>query len=126
MVRQVMVHVESDKTKGLLTIRFSGGVTPEQTRRSLAELERLAEELPRGFKLLSDLSRLESMDVACSADIERAMDICDCNGVAKVIRIIPDPSKDIGLNIMSLFHYRQGIPIVTCESLEEASNALST
>jgi hypothetical protein len=41
-----------------------------------------------------------------------------------VVRVIPDPHKDIGLNILSLFHYRRGVRIVTCETLEEAMRAL--
>jgi len=30
-----------------------------------------------------------------------------------VVRIIPDPRKDIGLNILSRFHYRRGSRFVT-------------
>jgi hypothetical protein len=39
--------------------------------------------------------------------------------------VIPDPRKDIGFNILSLFHYRHDIHIVTCETLEEAKRALA-
>ena len=35
-----------------------------------------------------------------------------------------DPRKDIGLNILSLFHYGRGVQIVSCETLEEAMEAL--
>jgi hypothetical protein len=42
-----------------------------------------------------------------------------------VVRIIPDPRKDIGLSIMSVFHYRRGVRIVTCETLAEALSALA-
>ena len=41
-----------------------------------------------------------------------------------VVRVIPDPYKDIGLNIVSLFHYPRRVRIVTCETLEEAMRAL--
>jgi hypothetical protein len=40
------------------------------------------------------------------------------------VRVIPDSRKDIGLNIMSLFHYRRGVRIVTCETLAEAHTIL--
>ena len=33
--------------------------------------------------------------------------------------------KHIGLNILSLFHYRRRVRIVTCETLEEAMKALT-
>ena len=33
--------------------------------------------------------------------------------------------KDIGFNIMSLFHYPRRVRIVTCEALEEAMKVLA-
>jgi hypothetical protein len=39
--------------------------------------------------------------------------------VASVIRIIPDPGKDIGLNIVSQFRYAPELPITTVETLVE-------
>jgi hypothetical protein len=53
------------------------------------------------------------------------MDLCNQKGISKIVRIIPDSQKDIGFNILSLFHYRHGIPIVTCETAAEAMKALS-
>jgi hypothetical protein len=53
------------------------------------------------------------------------MDSCDARGITMVVRIIPDPRKDIGLNIMSLFHYRRGVRFVTCETIEEAQAVLA-
>jgi hypothetical protein len=44
--------------------------------------------------------------------------------VEAVVRVIPDPQKDIGLNILSLFHYRRRVRIVTCATLGEAMKAL--
>jgi hypothetical protein len=37
-----------------------------------------------------------------------------------VVRVVPDPHKDIGLNILSQFHYGPKIKLVTFESLAEA------
>jgi hypothetical protein len=53
------------------------------------------------------------------------MDLLNKRSVSKVVRVIPDPQKDIGLNILSLFHYRRGLPIVTCETMDEAMAALA-
>ena len=53
------------------------------------------------------------------------MDICNQNGVAEVVRIIPDPKRDIGLQLMSYFHYGDDVQIVTCESLEKAMHLLA-
>jgi len=41
-----------------------------------------------------------------------------------VVRVIPDPHKDIGLNILSQFHYGPQIKLATFESLAEAFSAL--
>jgi hypothetical protein len=73
---------------------------------------------------LSDLSDLEIMDPDCAAEIEFGMDLCNKAGVSKVVRVIPDPRKDIGLTIMSVFHYHRGVKIVTCETLAQALQAL--
>ena len=120
-----MFQVGADKSKNLLTMAFSGHVTPEETRQWREELARLASELQAGFKLLNDLSNLDLMDRGCIPDIEFGMELLDKFGIAKVVRVFKDPRKDIGLNIISLFHYHHRIPIVTCETMEEALRALA-
>jgi len=119
-----MIQVGADKSKNLLTMAFSGHVTPEETHQWREKLAGSAGELRRGFKLLNDLSDLDSMDRGCIPDIEFGMELLDKSGIAKVVRIFKDPRKDIGLNIISLFHYHHRIPIVTCETMEEALRAL--
>jgi hypothetical protein len=42
-----------------------------------------------------------------------------------VIRIIPDPGKDIALNILSQFHYARELPVTTVETLVEALDRLT-
>jgi hypothetical protein len=41
-----------------------------------------------------------------------------------VVRVIPDPHRDIGMTIMSVFHYRGGVKIFTCQTLAEAEETL--
>jgi len=67
---------------------------------------------------------LDEMDTACEKHLRKAMDLCNDRGVKQVVRVIPDPSRDIGLNILSVFHYRRGVRIVTCETMDEALAAL--
>ena len=52
------------------------------------------------------------------------MDLFDAAGVDTIVRVIPNPRKDIGFSIMSLFHYRHGVHIMTCETMEEAKRIL--
>lgn len=121
-----MVEVEADKSKNLLTIRFSGKVLPAETQFSTGRIKALLADLRPGFQLLTDMAALASMDPACLADVKNNMDLCNRKGISKVVRVIPDPKKDIGFNILSLFHYRRGISFVTCASLEEAQAALAS
>jgi len=119
-----MFQIEVDKPKNLLKFTFSQHVTLDETRRWREQLAGLLAELQPGFRLLSDLSGLEIMDPECSAEIEFGMDLLNHAGISQVVRVIPDPRKDIGFNIMSHFHYRRGVRIVTCKTLDEALQAL--
>src|SRR5215471_4164211 len=119
-----MFRVDVDPAKKLLTMTFAGNVGPEELEKANAKLPSLLEQLSPGFRLLSDLSQLESMDPACLTPIKSSMDLLNQRGVSLVVRIIPDPRQDIGLSILSLFHYRRGIRIVTCDTMEEATAAL--
>jgi hypothetical protein len=120
-----MFQAEADSTKNLLAFTFSQNVTPDETRRWKNGLPDLLSKLKPGFKLLSDFSGVESMDLACAPDIEIAMDLLDCAGIGKVVRVITHPRQDIGLSIMSLFHYRRCISIVTCQTMDEGLAALA-
>ena len=120
-----MFHVQSDKAQNLLEIHFSGNVTPGETKRYLEEINAALTNLQPGFTLLTDMSKLENMTPACAPDLKATMDACRKAGVARVIRVIPDPHKDIGLSIMSLFHYPRKIRIITCETMDEARKILA-
>ena len=120
-----MFEAEADPTKNLLKFAFSQNVTREETTRWKNGLPDLLSKLKPGFKLLSDFSGVESIDFACAPDIETAMGLLNQAGIVKVVRVITHPRQDIGLSIMSLFHYRRCISIVTCQTLEEAHAALA-
>jgi len=120
-----MFHAEVDQPKNLLTFAFSGKVTKSETSRWKGELPALLSQLKSGFKLLSDFSGVESFELGCAPDIEVVMDMLNKAGIVKVVRIIVHPQQDIGLSIMSLFHYRRCVSIVTCETLEEGLAALA-
>jgi len=119
-----MIHVDADPARNLLRIYFSQQVVPEEMKAGLDRANALLVNLRPGFCLLSDLSGLQSMDIRCAPYLEQAMDAYNQKGIAKVVRVIPDPRKDIGLSIMSLFHYRRGVRIVTVETLADADKNL--
>ncbi|HLH53739.1 MAG TPA: hypothetical protein VKY92_09000 [Verrucomicrobiae bacterium] len=113
-----------DSAANLLKIVYSGKVSPEETRDCRDQIRLLLADLKPGFRLLSDFRSLDVMDLGCVPFIKEVMDLCNDAGISRVVRIIPDPHKDIGLNIMSLFHYRRGVRILTCETLDQAEKML--
>ena len=119
-----MIRFEVDQPQNLLVIRYSGLVGPDETERGLEDVRAGLAKLKSGFRLLADLTELESMDVACAPFIEKAMELCNQKGASMVVRVIPDPRRDIGLQIMSIFHYGGDVKIFTCETLAQADDLL--
>jgi hypothetical protein len=117
-----MFRIELNQPENWLTIVYSGHVNPDETHRCAEEARVAVKNTKIGFRLLVDLTNLEAMEVSCAPHIRNIMDICNQNGVAEVVRIIPHPKRDIGLQIMSYFHYGANVHIVTCESADEAKN----
>jgi hypothetical protein len=121
-----MFLATTNKVKRVLHLNFIGHVRAEDLSRSHNEVLLLLADLPQGFRLLTDLSLLQSMDVACGIEISRMMEVFARQGMSTVIRVIPEPHKDIGFNILAAFHYDRRIQTVTCDAIEEALRLLSS
>ncbi len=52
------------------------------------------------------------------------MELFDRHGLKQVVRVIPDPSKDIGFNILARFHYHNNPRITNCATMIEAVRLL--
>ena len=117
--------VEADVTQNLLTIHYRGYVRSSAVERCAREVANSLTRLRPGFRLLADFTDLEAMDVACAPHLEQIMQLCNEKGVSAVVRAIPDPRRDIGLQIMSYFHYGPEVRITTCHRLEEAQEILA-
>lgn len=117
--------VEIDQANNLLVIRYHGRVTASDVERCAEEVRIALAKMQSGFQLLADFTELESMDVTCAPHLENIMERCDEKGVSAVVRIIPDPKRDIGLQIMSYFHYSGDVLIVACENLSDATKILA-
>jgi hypothetical protein len=115
-----MFHVDFDEAKSLLSLCFSEHVGEDEARLCVEKVRSLMKGGRSPFCLLTDLTNLDSMDLACRPHIDATMDLCNRYGVQKVVRVVPDPRKDIGFSIMALFHYGRHVRIITCESREEA------
>lgn len=119
-----MISTATDLSKQLLIIRFEGTVSVEDATSAVETIRRCLQELGSGFRLLTDLSDLKSMEDGCAPIVMHTMDLCAQKGIKSVYRIMPDPSKDIGFNIMSRFHYGHDVHTVTFENREEAEEHL--
>jgi anti-anti-sigma regulatory factor len=120
-----MYSVEIDRSKRLLVISALQRVTAEQAQLVAQQVRELLRDVAPGFRVLADFRWLESMDSAAARHIAEIMDALTEKGVASVTRVIPDPHKDIGLNILSYFHYGPEIQIATFETLADALQSLT-
>jgi anti-anti-sigma regulatory factor len=120
-----MYSVEIDRSKRLLVISALEQVTAEQARVAAKEIRELLHDAAPGFRVLADFRWLESMDSAAAPHVAKIMDTLTEKGVASVTRVMPDPHKDIGLNILSQFHYGPEIQIATFETLADALQSLT-
>jgi anti-anti-sigma regulatory factor len=119
-----MFSIEASDTKRLIKISWSGQVDLDEMRRCAEEFGATVAKMPHGFRLLADMTDLESMDSAAAPYIGSVMDLCVTRQVEHVVRVIPDPRKDIGLNIMSHFHYGSKVRVTICENLADAMRHL--
>ena len=119
-----MYSVESDRSKRLLVISAAGQVTKKEVETVALRVREIINEVTPGFRVLTDFRWLERMDPAAAVPLAEIMDALAAKDVAAVVRVVPDPRKDIGLNILSQFHYGPQIKLATFESLAEALSAL--
>jgi hypothetical protein len=119
-----MILCNVDKAGRVLTMSYNRHVGVEDMRRCLETVRDLMDDLKPDFFLLTDLSHLEWMEPSCAEDLGAIMDLCNSKGMSTVVRVIPDPSKDIGFDLISLFHLQPPVKTQTHETLAEAINSL--
>jgi hypothetical protein len=119
-----MYSVEADRSKRLVVISALQRVTAEQAKLAAQQMRELLRDVQPGFRVLADFRWLESMDPAAAPHVATIMDTLAEKRVASVTRVMPDPHKDIGLNILSQFHYGPEIQIATFETLADALQSL--
>ncbi len=118
------VSLEVDAEHALVRIHFRGVVTNTSIHGHAERVRDLVAKLGPGFTLVTDLTGLTEMELDTVGEITRVMDFCLHAGVKRIVRVIPDPSKDIGFHLLSMTHYRGRVPIVICGSAAEAEQIL--
>jgi hypothetical protein len=116
--------VHGDVTRNLIEVRYRGRVDTAEVKAVSGVVMDLLPQMRKGFTFLADLSNLESMELDCAPYITKIMDACNSAGIGTVVRIIPDPRKDIGFNILSIIHYRRGVHVLTFQNSAEAERAI--
>jgi len=120
-----MVLATINKSKQLLHLSFIGDVRAAEVAKGREEVVALLAELAAGFRVLADLSPMDSISTDCAPEIGKVMELCDRKGVSFIVRVIPDKTKDIGLTILSHFHYHTQPRTATCATMVEAAKLLS-
>jgi hypothetical protein len=120
-----MYVVELDRSKRVLVISAVQRVTAEEAKVVAKRVRELVCDVDPGFRVLTDFRCLDSMDPGAAPHIAEIMDALAEKGVASVTRVIADPHKDIGLNILSQFHYGPKIQIATFETLADALQSMA-
>ena len=121
-----MYAVELDQSKHLLVITATRRVTGEEVKAVAEHVQKLLQDVAPGFRVLVDFRFLDSMDSAAAPHLAEIMETLTEKGVASVARVVSDPHKDIGLNILSQFHYGPDIPIATFNTLADAVQSIAT
>ncbi len=119
-----MYSVEADKSKRLVVISAAGQVTKEEAKQAAQRVRDILKDFAPGFRVLADFQWLQSMNTGAARYLAEIMDVLTEKQVASVIRVMPDPHKDIGLNILSQFHYAPEIQITTFQTLADALQSL--
>jgi hypothetical protein len=120
-----MFVVEIDSSRRFVVISVAGHVTVEEVRDAAQRVRDVLANAEPGFVGLADFRWLDSMATGAAEFIAKIMDAFAAKKVSAVVRVVPDPHKDIGLNILSQFHYGPEVRLLTFETLADAIQALA-
>ena len=120
-----MFVVEIDSFRRLVVISVAGDVTVEEARETAQRVREVLVDAEPGFVALADFRWLDSMATGAAEFIAEIMDAFAAKKVSAVVRVVPDPHKDIGLNILSHFHYGPEIKLMTFETLADAVTSIA-
>ena len=104
---------------------YSHHVVADEMQRCLGTVRDLLANMQPGFQLLTNLTGLDSMEKECAPHVAEIMDLCNAKQVKTVVCVIPDPQKDIGYTLLSLFHYDPEVKPRTYNNLADAIKSLS-
>jgi len=119
-----MVSCSVDDCGEILTITYMDAVEPDQVELCRRAIRDKMQHLKPGFALLIDLTNMESMDQECAQVLGATIELCSSREMAVAVWVIPDPRKDIGLNLIARFHCWTPVRTHTRHNLAEAMKCL--
>jgi len=119
-----MVSCSADDSGNILTISYVNQVKAGQVELCRRTIRDQMKHLKPGFALLVDLTHMESMDAECAESLGAMIELCSSREMAVAVWVVPDPSKDIGLNLIARFHCWQPVRTHTRSNLAEAMKCL--
>jgi len=118
------IDVLADVAANQVRLSFIGSINGAELERYYSDVERALKSLRSGYSMLTDFTDMEEMTIDSAPAIQRTMEMMKNTEVGLVVRVIPDPSKDLGVSILSLFHLPRSLKIVTTETRDEAEAIL--
>jgi len=121
---QPIFETRVDLARNIMRTRFFGDVTAAGMQSVVAKAEAVLPDLKPGFSVFADFRDITSMGLDCVPALTKIMDLCRERGIGLIVRRLPEPTRDIGINILSVVHYRGKVRTVTVDTIEEAEDAL--
>ncbi|QBG48497.1 hypothetical protein EGM51_14215 [Verrucomicrobia bacterium S94] len=115
-----MYLFEIDKPNNSMHIMLADHFTEEEALELLEKCKARIEEVNPEYKILCDLTALETFEHPAKMIYRNIMDLFNATGAKKIIRLFSDPRQTFGMNIMSTFHYTDDVEIVSTDSLLHA------
>ncbi len=119
-----MIRSTHYRETNVLRVAFEGQVGRHDFDEMERDLPSIFRCLQPDFALLTDLSEVKEIEYSCAGAIGKLMEQLVEAGAGRVVRVVPDPRKDIGFGILSAFHYPANLPVQICGDLEEAKELL--
>ena len=121
-----MFLITTNKRRNLVLLTLAGEVTAPEMRDARVELEDILGNLQPEFTFVTDFTNLDQMADEAAPEIGQVMEALEGRSVSLIIRVLPDPTKDIGMNILSRFHYEHPPRTATCRTMAEALKAMDS
>jgi len=124
MVSPLQFDAVIDPARNLVRTRFAGDFTGAAMQGVASQIATLLQQTKPGFSIFADFGQVTAMDLDSVGPLTQIMDLCRAHGVSLIVRILPDKANDIGINLLSIVHYRGKVKIVTVSTSLEAERVL--